>query len=59
MIEYLINKYNKKFAKEIDWFKLNTKYFETIQEVKKGSKKSIEYYNNINFIKSFAATSVV
>ena len=57
-VEYLINRYNKDFAKTIDGVKLTSKYFETKQEVKEGSKKSIEYHNNISLIKDLPAPPV-
>ena len=50
-VEFLINRYNKDFAKSIDGVKLTSKYLETKQEVREGSKKSIEYHNSTSLIK--------
>ena len=41
-VEYLINRYNKDFAKSIDGEKISKSYFESKTEVREGSKQSIE-----------------
>ena len=50
-VNYLLNRYNKEFAKTIDGVNLTTEFYETRQEIKDGSKKSIEYNNEISIIK--------
>ena len=50
-INYLINRYNKDFAKKIDGQEIDKKYFETKEQINEGHKKSIEYHNSISLIK--------
>ena len=50
-VNYLINRYNKDFAKTIDGQKIDKKYFETKSQVNEGHKKSIEHHSNISLIK--------
>ena len=50
-VNYLINRYNKDFAKSIDGQKIDKKYFETKSQINDGHKKSIEYHSNISLIK--------
>ena len=57
-VEYLINRYNKDFAKSIDGEKISKSYFESKTEVREGSKQSIEYHNNISLIKDLPAPPV-
>ena len=57
-VNYLLNRYNKDFAKKIDNNKLNEKYFESFEEIKAGNKRSIEYHNKISIIKDLPAPPV-
>ena len=50
-VDYLIDRYNKDYAKSIDGVKITKSYFETKHFVRQGCKKSIEYNNNISIIK--------
>ena len=50
-VDYLIDRYNKDYAKSIDGVKITKSYFETKDFVRQGCKKSIEYNNNISIIK--------
>lgn len=50
-VDYLMNRYNKDFAKSIDGQKITKAFFKTKAEVREGSKKSIEHHNNITLIK--------
>ena len=50
-VDYLINRYNEDYAKEIDGVKITKSFFETKDEVEQGCKKSIEYNNDISIIK--------
>ena len=57
-INFLINRYNKDFAKSIDGKTITKSYFETIQQVREGSKKSIDYHGQISLIKDLPAPPV-
>lgn len=50
-VEYLLNRYNKDFAKSIDGVKITKSYFETKSQINEGHKKSIEYHDSISLIK--------
>ena len=50
-VNYLINRYNKDFAKTIDGEKIDKNYFESKEQVNEGHRKAIEYHNNISLIK--------
>ena len=50
-VNFLLNRYNKKYAKTIDGVKLTSNFFETRQEIEEGIKKGIEYHNEISLIK--------
>ena len=49
-VDYLVDRYNKDYAEEIDGIKITSSYFETKDEVEQGCKNSIEYNNNISII---------
>lgn len=57
-VNYLVNRYNKDFAKKIDNNKLSERYFDSFEEIKDGSKQSIEYHNKISLIKDLPAPPV-
>ena len=50
-VNYLINRYNKDFAKSIDGQKITQSYFKTKDQVNEGHMKSIEYHDTISIIK--------
>ena len=50
-VNYLINRYNRDFARTIDLYKIDKSYFETKEQINEGHKKSIEYHNKISLIK--------
>ena len=57
-VDYLINRYNRDFAKMIDGQKIGMKFFETKQEINDGNKILLEYHNSINLIKDLPAPPV-
>ena len=57
-VEYIVNRYNKDFAKTIDGIKISKSYFETKSQLREGNKKSIEYHNNISLIKDLPAPPI-
>ena len=57
-VNYLINRYNKDFAKKIDGKMIDERYFETKEQIQAGNKKSIEYHNKISLIKDLPAPPV-
>ena len=57
-VDFLINRYNKEYANSIDGKTINKSYFETIQQVREGSKKSIDYHSQISLIKDLPAPPV-
>ena len=57
-VEYLLNRYNKDFAKTIDGVKLTKSFFETKTQAREGSQKSIDYHSTITLIKDLPAPPV-
>ena len=57
-VEFLLNRYNKDFAKSIDGVKLTKSFFETKTQVREGCKKAIEYHSSIGLIKDLPAPPV-
>ena len=57
-VDYLINRYNKDFAKTIDGNKISKSFFETKTQLRDGNKKSIEYHTSISLIKDLPTPPV-
>ena len=50
-LDYIILRYNKNFAKKFDGRTIDKRYFDTVDQIRAGSKILIDYHNKISLIK--------